>query len=81
MADVQELVRGYVLMDAKVPVLLLVDILVLRLVTGHVERHVMQQANATTAQRFAKVAVQVVVVVHVSQAHRVGILQHLDGKF
>ena len=78
----QELVRGYVLMNAQVPVMLLVDIHVLRLVTGHVERHVGQQANATTAQIFAKVAVYLSVLVHVSQAHRVGILlQHLDGKF
>lgn len=77
----QELVRGYVLLDAQVPVILVVDIHVLMLVRGHVKRHVGHRANATTAQIVAKVAVYLSVVVHVSQAHRVGILQHLDGKF
>ncbi len=76
----QELVRGYVLWDAQVPVMLLVDIHVLRLVTGHVKRHVGHLANATTAQIVAEVVVMVLVMVHVSHLLKAKIQQYLSGK-
>ena len=78
--DVQELVRGYVLLDAQVPVMLLVYIHVLRLVTGHVERHVWHQANVTNVQIFAKVVVMEVAMVRVNPLQKEKILRNLKGK-
>ena len=76
----QELVRVYVLLDAQVPVMLLVDIHVLRLVSGHVKRHVGYQANATTVQIFAKAVVLEVAMVHVNPLQKEKILRNLKGK-
>lgn len=76
----QELVRGYVLLGAQVPVILVVDIHVLMLVRGHVKRHVGHQANATTAQIFAKVVVMEVAMVRVNPLQKEKILRNLKGK-